>query len=261
MPVLKTNNSGFARDAIVLDLGDIGRQAAKLRAAAEAKAAQIAADAEREAQRLIEGAQTQGHEQGHAAGYQQGLEEGREQGRQEAFTQAAEELGQIGAAWTEAIGQIDAGRHELDRQARQAVLELALKLAAKVVHRVVEVDPAVVADQVGAALAHVLRPLDVSVRIHPDDRPALDAAMPDLMTEFRHLQHIGLVDDPAITRGGCIVTYGQGEIDATLDMQLARLTELMVPGEAVNDPPSAAGDTQAPITGDGNTHPSPDERT
>lgn len=244
MPVLKATqyDQPFAKDAIVLDLGDLGRQAARLRSAAEAKAAQIVSEAEQKAAHLVEGAEQRGFEHGRQAGHEQGLAEGREQGRAEALAAASEELSRIQQAWSDVAGQLDGHRREMDREARQAVLDFALKLSERVVHRVIEVDPTVVVDQVAGALGHVMRPLDVVVRINPQDKPLLEKALPELMSEFRHFEHIHLVDDENVSCGGCTVSYGEGEIDATLEVQMQRIIDLILP--SAEDP--AAGVAEPP---------------
>ena len=68
----------------------------------------------------------------------------------------------------------------------------------------------------------VLSAHDASVCIHPVDRPMLENALPDLLKELATLEHIELVDDEAITPGGCVVAFGQGRIDATIERQLQR---------------------------------------
>ena len=50
--------------------------------------------------------------------------------------------------------------------------------------------------------------------------------------EFRGLEHVHLVDDASVTPGGCVVTSGQGVIDAQIDTQLRRIVELLVPDSA-----------------------------
>ena len=78
MAVIKSPHAEtFLKDAVSLDLGDLSRQAARLRAAAEAKAAQIIADAEAEATRLTETAPAKGFDQGHARGLAPGIGAGR----------------------------------------------------------------------------------------------------------------------------------------------------------------------------------------
>src|SRR5690606_8930401 len=130
MPVLKAQeHQPYTKDAIVLDLGDLGRQAARLRMAAEAKAAEIVTAAEQQAAQIIAGAETKGFEQGRAAGIEQGLKEGREQGRQQALGEVREQLKQVQTAWIDVAQQLDNGKKEMMLEARQAALSFALKLA------------------------------------------------------------------------------------------------------------------------------------
>ncbi|MEO0586825.1 MAG: FliH/SctL family protein [Planctomycetota bacterium] len=232
MAVMKSQANKVMRDAVVLDLGDLGAQAARLRMQAEARAAEIVGEAERKAQALVEAAHGQGFEQGRAEGHEQGLAEGREQGHAEALASKQDELAQVITAWADVATQWDGYRRELEREARESVLDFALKLGERLVHRLVDVDRTVVVDQVAAALSAVLEPLDVRVRVHPGDRPILDEALPDLMAEFGRFEHIRLVEDAEVDRGGCVVSYGEGEIDATVRTQLARVLDVILPGEA-----------------------------
>lgn len=230
MAIIKASNSAsLIKDAIVLDLGDLGRQAQAMRAAAEAQARKILQDAKVQAQQIIDAAHAQGFDKGLAQGMAKGLEDGRKQGRQEAVQQTAAQLNQLQQAFAQALGQWDRDREQLERDARRTALELALQLTARLTHRVVQVDPAMVVDQVSQALSLALRPTDLTVRVHPEDRPLLDQAMPSLQTEFAQFKHIKLVDDPSVARGGCLVSYGQGRIDATISTQLRRVAELMLP--------------------------------
>jgi flagellar assembly protein FliH len=236
MSVIKAHNTiGFAKDAVVLDLGDLGRQAARLRMVAEDKAASIITEAELKAKELVTGAEQIGLEQGKAAGYEKGLEEGRELGREQALDQFREQFAQLHAAWSDVAEQWDAQTKGMAIEARQVVAEFALKMAERLVHRVIEVDPSVVVDQVAGALALVLRPMDVSVRVSPSDLALISQALPQLLAEFDHLEHIHLTEDAHVSSGGCLVSYGQGQIDATIETQIRRVVDLILPADA-DDP-------------------------
>jgi len=242
MALIKCQNAASVlKDAIVLDLGDVAKQAQRLRESAQVKARQIIQHAENAADQLAAEAHEQAFEQGHTEGLEKGIAQGRLQGRDEVMAQFSEQMTQLQDAWRDSLTRFDEQRNALDCDARRAVLDLALRFAEKLVHRIIEVDDSVIADQVGAALAHVLKPVDVTVRINPEDRPALEQAMPQLLAEFDHLKHVEVIDDPDINRGGCIASYGQGRIDATVEKQLQRVVELMLPG-AVN---GVATDQQA----------------
>lgn len=230
MPVLKQHtNTPAMREAIVLDLGDIGAQAARIRAAAETEASKIIAEAQAKSESLANQLRDEKAKEGYADGLEKGMAEGREQGRTEALAQSAEQLRQLMAAWLQVATDWEQQRTDMEREARQAVLEFALAAAEKVVHRVIEVDESVVVDQAAQALSLVLSAHDASVRIHPVDRPMLEDAMPQLIGELDRLEHIELIDDEAITPGGCMVAFGQGRIDATVEKQLQRLVDLILP--------------------------------
>ena len=232
MPILKHQQAApLLKDAIVLDLSDVARQAERMREQAREQAQRIVQEAEQRAQTLIDGAEAKGHEQGYQAGHEKGLAEGHEQGRAEALEQMRQQLEALHATWARAAQQWSDQRAQLESEARRNIIDLALKVAEKLVHRVVEVDPTVVVDQTGAALSHVLRSLDVIVHIHPDDRPLLDEALPQLTRAFNHLQHIELADDETIRRGGCIASFGQGQVDASLETQVERIVKAMLPDD------------------------------
>jgi flagellar assembly protein FliH len=254
MPVLKqTHNTPAMREAIVLDLGDIGAQAARIRAAAEAQASKIIADAQRKSESLADQLHDEAQKQGYADGLEKGLAEGREQGRAEALAESSEQLQQLMAAWSQVATDWEQQRTDMEREARQAVLDFALSAAEKIVHRVIEIDESVVVDQAAQALSLVLSAHDATVSVHPVDRPMLEDAMPQLVKELATLEHIELVDDEAITPGGCVVSFGQGRIDATIEKQLERLINLMLPEPPriePEDPMPAAPEPTSTATAD-----------
>jgi len=214
------------------DLGDLRRQADQMREDAVRRAEQILADARRQAGRIADQERAAARTQGHAEGLAAGLTEGRKQGSQQALDEARVELTQLRDAWIEAAHRWDAERRAMALEARQSLLELALDMARRIVHRVPTVDPAVAVDQVAAAIEHVVRPGNVAIRVNPADRPLIAEALPDLAERLGGCEHVRLIDDDAVERGGCILTHGRGVVDATLTRQLDRLVESLLPTQA-----------------------------
>lgn len=244
MAVIKSHNAAtLLRDAVVLDLGDIQRQAGQIKAAAEAQAARLLEEAARQGQQAAEQARAQAQARGHAEGLERGLKEGREKGQAEATAAARQRFEQLHAAWLRAGLEWDQRRDTLLRESRSAVLDLALKLAERLVHRVVQADRTVVVDQIAAALDRLLKPGDVNIRVHPDDRPWVERAMPSLAAEFERFGHMHLIDDPSVAPGGCLIGAGSAVVDATLDNQLRRIIQLLVPL-------NSSGRAGAPMTAD-----------
>ncbi len=240
MALIKSQNADPGHEAIVLDLGDLRRQAASMRETAQLQAQRIIADARVEAKRIMDGASQQGYDAGFAAGHGAGAEAGRLSGHAEALQHTAHSLQQLQQAWIAAAQKWDEQRGQMLIEARQSLLDLSMAIARKIVRRVPQIDPSIVVDQVAEAIRHVTRPCAVTITINPADKPLVEAAMPGLVQQFTATQHVTLAEDPAIAPGGCIVAYGRGRIDATLDVQLDRLVQSLLPESQENtDNPGA----------------------
>jgi hypothetical protein len=106
--------------------------------------------------------------------------------------------------------------------------------------RQVELDPAVVQRQLADVLALMCRPSSVRVAVHPDDQPLINDVLDKLVNDITNCDHAWLEEDPAITRGGCVVTTQDGRIDATIETQIDRIVHTLLPDAHAggNDAPS-----------------------
>ncbi|MCW5767540.1 MAG: hypothetical protein KIT19_02565 [Phycisphaeraceae bacterium] len=214
----------MARDAIVMNLGDIAREGERLAAKAKAEAARIVAEARAERERLLSGAS----EQGRAEGYQKGFEEGRaagiEEGRRAASESYTAELARLQQSWEREIQAFEAQREEMLSVLRRDAVSLAVALAERVIRRSVEADESVVLRQIEAALGVLARASRIAVAIHPDDEELVRGALPGLVQRFSEVTHAEIALDRDVPRGGCVVrTESGGMVDATLRSQLDRL--------------------------------------
>jgi len=241
MPVIKENQAApLLKNAIILDMGDVSRQAQQIITAARGKAQRLVDDAKHRSDQQAIAARDKASEAGRTEGHAQGLEQGRVEGRAQAMAEASGQFQQLQQTWLEVVQHWQQQRDWLETEGRQAVLDLALRMAEKLVYRVIEVDQTVIVDEVAAALTYVLRPSDVTVHICPEDRPVLEEALPQLMAELGNLRSIRIKDDPEISRGGCELQFGQGAVDATIETQLRRIVELILPAEQATDGPDLA---------------------
>ncbi|MDX1563863.1 MAG: FliH/SctL family protein [Phycisphaeraceae bacterium] len=236
MALIKSSRAQAAvRDAIVLDLGDLKQEAERLRSRAEAEAEQILTAARQRAQTLAAEAEAEARDRGFAEGRAEGHAQGVAEGRAEAMTESRDRLTALETRWTEAVGQWEADRNQIRRDAETSLLQLAEHLARRIVHRVPKLDPTVVIDQIDSALEHVLGPVRVTVRVHPEDRELAAEALPRWTHVLAEATAVEVVDDPAVERGGCVVVHGAGLIDATLERQLDRMVAALLPSKEEGD--------------------------
>jgi flagellar biosynthesis/type III secretory pathway protein FliH len=105
--------------------------------------------------------------------------------------------------------------------AKDAALVLARKMAEKIVGRAVELDPTIMGEITGQALAASrLRGGAVVLRVHPDDLASVEQTRPQWAQRIATAADVHVVADESVERFGCVVATPVGRLDARLQTQL-----------------------------------------
>lgn len=230
MAIIKnTQVDRLLKEAIVLDLGDLKRQAESILAHANAEAETLLEHARQEARRLVSEADGKGH----AEGFERGLKEGRETGCEKARAESLDSFQDRNATllenWSEALLCWEHDRQAMLLEAKEDVLTFAFKVAEKIVYRIIQQDAGVVTDQVRGALELLGQPTAVRICVHSEDVETLDEILPQLKETLSTCRHVELAVDENVSRGGCIVRMVGGRIDARIETQLQRIAETLLP--------------------------------
>lgn len=229
MALIKSRDTGGLVTRGFEDLGDLKHQASEIIAAARIQAGQILDAARAEAAVLVDEASPRGRAEGREQGRAEGRAEGERLGREEAVERFTAQFEALAVSWTAALGEFETLRHDMMQAARQDIVELALTMGGKIARRVIEADPDVVKDQVAEVLGHVTAPSRVTVSINPKDRVLVKSVLPALCERLTTGTDVELRDDPDIERGGCVLSTGSGRIDATVETQVQRMAEALLP--------------------------------
>lgn len=137
--------------------------------------------------------------------------EGRAEGTREV-------LGEVARARKVYASALDAAESDM--------VEMAFRLAARIIGDAVERDPVRVESMVGGVLARARGRRDIVVVVCPEDLPALTQARPELV---RHVDGVNIhfEIDPSLTRGGCVIQTESGRIDGRIEMQLDALQKAL----------------------------------
>jgi len=139
------------------------------------------------------------------------------------------------AAFTTALVEARAEADRIRRSALPSAQTIAVRMAEKIVGRVIALDATAMADIARQALeAARARAGVVSLRVHPEDWAAIETARPALAARLAKAVELRVVPDAAVGRHGCVVESAAGRLDARLDTQLAAL-ERAAFGGRVND--------------------------
>jgi len=137
----------------------------------------------------------------------------------------------MGAA-AAALAGAAAARERLLSGAEAEVVALALEVARKVLGRELAQRPDAVVDLAARGLAAVRDRIAVSLRVHPDDLPALRDAQGRLAAILSRAPGLGIREDAALARGSAVIETEAGRVDASVEAQLDALAQALAGVEA-----------------------------
>lgn len=166
------------------------------------------AEIERIQQSAYDEAFAQGKREGYEAGFAEGRGAGLQQGQGEVSTQTRRLKGLLDHL------AVPAG--ELDDAVENELAQLALAIARQIIRRELQTQPGEIVGVIREAIG--LLPLstrEVRIQVHPEDAEFLRETLVESESAWR------LVEDPAVSRGGCLISAEASRLDATVEHRLA----------------------------------------
>lgn len=168
----------------------------------------------------LEKIQKQAYQEAYARGLREGIASGQAQVREQAKHF-------IGLANSLEKPLKDAGETIEDE-----LLSLCLAIAKQIIRREISLD----AGHIVAVIREAVSALPVSsqkmrVHLHPEDAGVVRSVLSDSHEEISWK----IVEDPALTRGGCRIVTEHSQVDATLDRRLAEIATKIFGGEREDD--------------------------
>jgi flagellar assembly protein FliH len=148
----------------------------------------------------------------------QGREEGRGEARQQFETQIAHERSGIAAALAEFAGE----RAVYFQKVEAEVVQLALSIARKILHREAQIDPLLLAGIVRVALEKIDGATSVVLRTHPRNASEWGCYLASHL-EPSHLPRIA--EDPLQATDACILETSMGTAMVSVEMQLKEIEQ------------------------------------
>jgi len=142
-------------------------------------------------------------------GFDDGLKEGQEKGLQE-FEKKIDQAAGL-------VAELGDERARIRSLYEQDLLTLTKILVERLVHHEISINPLVIQASLQKALTYVVENSRVKVHLHRHDFEHLRQAAlknPSLLSENNQVE---LVEDNAITQGGCLLETDFGEIDVTFE--------------------------------------------
>jgi flagellar assembly protein FliH len=145
--------------------------------------------------------------------------QGRDRGYAEGKAAAGDELAPVIATMREMIESIRSQRANVISSAEPELVRLAMAIAERIVHAELMANPNIVVENVRQALTRLVTREVITLRVNPADHDAVRAHR-DAIVAASDVEHLRIVEDQRVDRGGVIVETDAGTIDAKILTQL-----------------------------------------
>lgn len=158
--------------------------------------------------------------------------------RDEVFKKAVEDAkAEVATQLTEELLRTKMQCGEMMKAMEPQLIELALKMSAKIIGRDLERDPLVVAEIAATAIETARASKAMILRVNPKDGATLRAAKPKLMELIGRSVEVSIRDDADIEPGGCVIQTEFGTIDGQIKTQYQMLANVLTPDTAKKEGP------------------------
>lgn len=151
--------------------------------------------------------------------YGSGFAQGEQAGRQRSEAELASLIG----AFKNIGAEFERFKQEFYRKHQETILELALRIAQKIIRQEVVTNREFITGVIASAIRLSIDRERLKVRVHPDDIELCHRRRLDIIKHVEGVKQITFEPDETVGRGGAIVESSFGEIDARLEQQFAVL--------------------------------------
>ena len=149
------------------------------------------------------------------------------QGQQAGAAAAQQETAALAKKLAATLDDLMRVRNDMIRHTEKQMVQLALAVARRVVHREISLDANALVTMMRVALERVSDAARVTVRLNPADHQAVGA----VLAEAPASGQVTLAADGRVPRGGCKVESEYGDIDAGVDAQIQEIARALLGGD------------------------------
>ncbi|TMN23578.1 flagellar assembly protein FliH [Lentibacillus cibarius] len=210
----KTEKQKMINDEITRaqnELEQIKKQQSELLQQTNAEIEAAKSEWEAERQQYME----QAHQEGFAQGFEQGKQEGLEQ-----YRLLVEQANNTVSLATNDY-------HAVIAQSEEAILELAIQCAEKIIHQKLNDNPEAFLSIVRETVNELKDHSEIAIYVHPENFEMVTRQKDEFTNIFENDRKITVYADEELDEYSCLIEHSFGQIEAGIDTQLQQLRETL----------------------------------
>lgn len=146
------------------------------------------------------------------------------EGYQAGMAQAKDDLEDIKNSITAFLG----AKQEVFDYIAPNIMEISLDIAKKIIKREIQQDPSIILENISDILKSLSKEeTKITLKVNPAQVSLLKMEIPSLLSDNGMDAKVLIVPDENMTEGGCVVETANGVVDASIETQLAVISEAL----------------------------------
>ncbi len=146
------------------------------------------------------------------------------EGYQEGLNEAKEDIERV----KEAIGEFFNAKQEVYDSIAPDILEISLDIAKKIIKKEMSENPEILLENIKDILKGLSKEeTKIILKVNPVQVAMLKQEIPEAMSTAGLEAKVIIIPDETVMEGGCMITTTNGVIDATIETQLAIISEVL----------------------------------
>lgn len=146
------------------------------------------------------------------------------EGYQEGLNEAKEDIERV----KEAIGKFFNAKQEVYDSIAPDILEISLDIAKKIIKKEMSENPEILLENIKDILKGLSKEeTKIILKVNPVQVAMLKQEIPEAMSTAGLEAKVIIIPDETVMEGGCMITTTNGVIDATIETQLAIISEVL----------------------------------
>jgi len=146
------------------------------------------------------------------------------EGYQEGLNQAKADINLL----NESLMEFMCAKQEVFDAIAPEIMSLSIEIAKKIIKKELSQAPEVILESVAAILKSLSKDeAKIMIKANPSEVSLLKSEIPEITSKYGLEAKVTVVPDDSVLEGGCIVTTTNGVVDATIETQLAIISEAL----------------------------------
>ncbi len=146
------------------------------------------------------------------------------EGYQDGLSQAKADIDEVKNAITSFLGV----KQEVFDRIAPEIMGISVDIAKKIIKKELQQDPSIIIDNIMEVLKGLSKDEPkLILKVNPAQVSLLKSEIPSVLTEVGLDAKVMIIPDETIMEGGCIVETNNGVVDATIETQLAVISEAL----------------------------------